>query len=103
MPLSQVFEVLFEFALKHVQEDILSVVNFKCDPILIGLLLDKEGYFPAYHMNKTSQLTVALDGSVPDDEVKLLLDMSFEATAPKMRKKKKEEYRRKRGEVFGDI
>ena len=97
------FEVLFEFALKHVQEDILSVVNFKCDPILIGSLLDKEGYFPAYHMNKTSWITVALDGSVPDDEVKLLLDMSFEATAPKMRKKKKEEYRRKRGEVFGDI
>lgn len=54
-------------------------------------------------MNKTSWITVALDGSVPDDEVKLLLDMSFEATAPKMRKKKKEGYRRKRGEVFGDI
>ena len=50
-----------------------------------------EGYFPAYHMNKTSWITVALDGSVPDDEVKLLLDMSFEATAPKMHKKKKEE------------
>ena len=97
------FEVLFEFALKHVQEDILSVVNFKCDPILIGSLLDKEGYFPAYHMNKTSWITVALDGSVPDDEVKLLLDMSFEATASKMHKKIKEEYRRKRGEVFGDI
>lgn len=48
-----------------------------------------EGYFPAYHMNKTSGITVALDGSVPDDEVKLLLDMSFEATAPKMRKKRK--------------
>lgn len=62
-----------------------------------------EGYFPAYHMNKTSWITVALDGSVPDDEVKLLLDMSFEATASKMRKKKKEEYRRKRGEVFGNI
>ena len=83
--------------------DILSVVNFKCDPILIGSFISKAGYFPAYHMNKTSQLTVALDGSVPDDEVKLLLDMSFEATAPKMHKKIKEEYRRKRGEVFGDI
>lgn len=48
-----------------------------------------EGYFPAYHMNKTSWITVALDDSVPDDEVKLLLDMSFEATASKMSKKKK--------------
>ena len=72
--------------------DILNIVNFKCDPILIGSFLDKEGYFPAYHMNKTSWITVALDGSVPDDEVKMLLDMSFEATAPKMCKKKKEEF-----------
>ena len=34
--------------------DILSVVNFKCDPILIGSFLDKEGYFPTYHINKTT-------------------------------------------------
>lgn len=27
MPLSQVFEVLFEFALKHVQEDVLVLGN----------------------------------------------------------------------------
>jgi len=70
--------------------DILSIVNFKCDPILIGSFLDKEGYFPAYHMNKTSWITVALDGSVSDDEIKMLLDMSFEATAPKIRRKKEE-------------
>ena len=68
-------------------KDILSVVNFKCDPIMIGSFLNKEGYFPAYHMNKTSWITVALDGSVPDDEIRMLLDMSFEATAPKIRKK----------------
>lgn len=68
--------------------DILSVVNFKCDPILIGSFLDKKGYFPAYHMNKTSWITVALDGSAPDDEIKILLAMSFEATAPKVLKKR---------------
>ena len=73
-------------------KDILSVVNFKCDPIMIGSFLNKEGYFPAYHMNKTSWITVALDGSVPDDEIRMLLDMSFEATASKIRKKKKEEF-----------
>lgn len=70
--------------------DSLSVVNFKCDPILIGSLLGKDGYFPAYHMSKTSWITAALDGTVSDDEIKMLLDMSFEATAPKIRKKKKE-------------
>lgn len=69
------------------ESDILSVVNFKCDPALTDSLLGKNGYFPAYHMNKVNWITVALDGSVPDNEIKLLLDMSFEATAPKIRKK----------------
>ena len=67
--------------------DILSVANFKCDPLLIGSLLGKEGYFPAYHMSKTSWITVALDGSVPANEVEMLLDMSFAVTAPKIHKK----------------
>ena len=37
---------------------------------------------------KDSWITVALDGSVSDDKIKMLLDMSYEATAPKTRKKK---------------
>lgn len=69
-------------------KDILSVVNFKCDPVLIGSLLGKSGYFPAYHMSKTNWITVALDGSVSEDEIKMLLDMSFEATASKHKAKK---------------
>ena len=66
----------------------LDVVNFKCDPILIGSLRSEAGIFPAYHMNKEQWITVALDGSVSDDKIKMLLDMSYEATAPKARKKK---------------
>ena len=47
--------------------DIIDVVNFKCDPLLIGSLLKEAGFFPAYHMNKESWITVALDKSVNDD------------------------------------
>lgn len=61
----------------------LDVVNFKCDPILIGSFLGEPGFFPAYHMSKESWITVALDGSVADDKIKLLLDVSYEATLPK--------------------
>ena len=68
--------------------ELLDVVNFKCDPLLIGSLREEPGFFPAYHMNKDSWITVALDGSVPDDKIKMLLDMSYQATAPKTRKKK---------------
>lgn len=62
------------------------VVNFKCDPALIGSLRSETGIFPAYHMSKEKWITVSLDGSVPDNKIKMLLDMSFELTAAKLRK-----------------
>ena len=34
------------------------VVNFKCNPILIGSLLAQLGILPAYHLNKEERLTV---------------------------------------------
>ena len=43
----------------------LDIVNVKCDPILIASLRGEPGIFPAYHMNKTSWITAALEGSVP--------------------------------------
>ncbi len=65
-----------------------AVVNLKCDPLLIGSLRTEPGFFPAYHMSKTSWITAALDGSVPDEKLKMLLELSFEATAPKRRGRK---------------
>ncbi len=59
----------------------LDVVNLKCDPVLISSLLGETGIFPAYHMNKENWLTAALDGSVPDDMLRLLLDMSYSLTS----------------------
>ena len=55
---------------------------------LAGSLLMENGFFPAYHMRKDSWITAALDGSVADDKIKMLLDVSYQATAPKVRKKK---------------
>ena len=59
------------------------VVNLKCDPILIDSLRSEPGFYPAYHMNKVNWITVCLDGTVPEDKLKLLLDMSYGPTAPK--------------------
>lgn len=56
------------------------IINVKCDPILIGGLRMKEGYLPAYHMNKESWITILLDGSVPLDEVCGLIDLSYKLT-----------------------
>ena len=65
----------------------LDIVNFKCDPILIASLRGENGIFPAYHMNKASWITAALDGSVPAETIELLLDVSYELTKPKPRRK----------------
>ena len=66
------------------EDDILDVVNFKCNPVLLGSLLNEKGFFPAYHMSKANWITVSLDGSITDDKIKMLLDMSFDATMPKI-------------------
>ena len=68
--------------------DALDVVNLKCDPILIVSLRGAPGLFPAYHMSKENWITAALDGSASDETLKTLLDMSHQATAPKVRGKR---------------
>lgn len=69
---------------------VLDVINVKCDPMLIGSLRSEPGFYLAYHMNKEHWITVALDGSVSDEKLKMLLDMSYAATASKRRKSKGE-------------
>lgn len=63
------------------------IMNVKCDPLLSGSLRLQEGYLPAYHMNHDQWLTILLDGSVPYEEIVPLLDMSFELTMQKPRKR----------------
>lgn len=75
-------------------EGAIDVVNLKCDSRMTGSMRKEPGVYPAYHMNKANWLSVALDGSAADGTVKLLLDMSFELTAPKLfgrRKARKKE------------
>ena len=72
-------------------EGTIDIVNMKCDPVLIASLTGTPGFFPAYHMNKEKWITAALDGSAPDETIRVLLDMSFDATAPKIKKRKRAE------------
>ena len=38
------------------------------------------GIFPGWHMNKAHWLSVALDGTVEDEKIRFLVDMSHELT-----------------------
>ena len=69
-------------------ESKIDIMNVKCDPILSGSLLMQEGYYPAYHMNHESWITILLDGTVPLEEICQLLDISYELTMVKPKKKR---------------
>lgn len=61
-------------------ERVIDVLNVKCDPLLIGSLRMKEGFYPAYHMNKDKWVSVLMDGTVPADEIKELIKLSYNLT-----------------------
>jgi len=61
-------------------DDRIDVMNIKCRPELIGSLRLTPGFLPAYHMNKEHWLTVMLDGTVAEEEVFDLIDLSFTLT-----------------------
>ena len=63
------------------------ILNVKCDPLLIGTLRMRPGFYPAYHMNKYHWNSIILDGTVPDDDIKNMIDDSFDLTKPKAMKK----------------
>lgn len=66
------------------------VLNIKCDPRMIGSLLDQPGFHRAYHMNKEKWISIRLDGSVCTDQLLFLLGLSYDLTGLKPKKKKTE-------------
>ena len=77
------FGVLMDIPRKNLGltgEGEIRVVNLKCDTKLIGSFRMEQGIFPGWHMNKAHWLTVALDGTVDDEKIKFLVDMSYELT-----------------------
>ena len=64
------------------------VLNVKCDPEVGASLVNGKSIIPAYHMNKEYWITAALDGSVSESDIKMLLDISFCETAKRKAVKK---------------
>ena len=70
-------------------DEYIDIVNLKCDKVMVGSALCNNGFYPAYHMNKENWITAALDGSASEENIKFFLDLSFELTAPKIKKYQK--------------
>lgn len=59
------------------------LVNVKCDPALVGFLRGREGYLPAYHMNKELWISMRLDGALEAGEIMERIAESRRLTGPK--------------------
>jgi predicted DNA-binding protein (MmcQ/YjbR family) len=54
-------------------------VNLKCDPdVALELRARHPAVRPGYHQNKQHWNTVELDGSIEDDELRWMIDHSYE-------------------------
>lgn len=56
------------------------VLNVKLDPKEREDFLTREGYYPAYHMNKKHWMTVVLDDTVSDQDIFEHIKYSYECT-----------------------
>jgi predicted DNA-binding protein (MmcQ/YjbR family) len=65
------------FALSNIEEKPVSV-SLKCPPEKAVELRERySAVTPGYHLNKTNWNTVLLDGTIDDDDVRRLIDLSY--------------------------
>ena len=67
-------------------DEVIDVVNLKLPTEMFGSFGASDGVYPAYHMNKLHWISVLLPDA-PDDVVKFLTNVSFEATRERKKRK----------------
>ena len=55
----------------------IDILNVCVNTRLVAKLREREGFRPAWRMNQNKWVTVLLDGTVADDEVRSLIDESY--------------------------
>lgn len=77
------------FALTNVSDPKLKI-SLKCDPfIAMDLRRDYPSITPGYHLNKTHWITAEIDGTISDDKIYWLIDMSYELVFKGLKKQEK--------------
>jgi predicted DNA-binding protein (MmcQ/YjbR family) len=67
-------------------------VSLKCDPDLAeGLRARYAAIRPGYHLNKRHWNTATLDGSVPDEELREMIDHSYELVVERLTRAQRNE------------
>ena len=58
--------------------DLVAIMDVKCDPEMTSMIIQTYGFLPGYHMNKQHWIIVLLDGSVSEAKTLDFLDMSYD-------------------------
>mgnify|MGYP000121151024 FL=1 len=58
--------------------DLVAIMDVKCDPEMTSMIIQTYGFLPGYHMNKQHWITILLDGSVSEAKTLDFLDMSYQ-------------------------
>ena len=58
--------------------DLVDIMDVKCDPEMTRMIIQTYGFLPGYHMNKQHWITILLDGSVSEAKILDFLDMSYD-------------------------
>lgn len=65
----------------------IDILNVKLDSRVVATLRVREGFMPAWYMNQNSWVTILLDGSVADEEIREYLDMAYALAGDKRGKR----------------
>jgi predicted DNA-binding protein (MmcQ/YjbR family) len=74
-----VFKVAGKMFALAALDEVPATANLKCDPDLALELRDRyEQVRPGYHMNKKHWNTIELDGRIPDVELRMMIEHSYD-------------------------
>lgn len=59
------------------------IIDIKLDSNKIQNLLNHDGFYPAYHMNKTNWISIILDDTISDKEIMTLIEESYSSSITK--------------------
>ena len=90
-PQNSVFKVAGKmFAIASLKEPPLRI-SLKCEPELAeGLRAAHEAIIPGYHLNKRHWNTVVIDGSLPDELVRDMIEDSYDLVVSKLPRARRE-------------
>ncbi|MDQ6418838.1 MmcQ/YjbR family DNA-binding protein [Paenibacillus sp. LHD-117] len=79
------------FALLGANGDVANI-SLKCEPHMAELLrMQHAAVNPGYHLNKKHWNTVTIDGSIPDEEIREMIDHSYELVVRSLTKAQRAE------------